>query len=234
MTAVETIAHAGNGTRVDQLLCHPRLPLVAGLDARRPAVHVWDHGSAGLLAVGIIGGDSRAYGDGHYLALRNPEIAVISDRRERRPAVAWHPDQPLLIVASEGTVTRWTPEGISAMDGLPTGSAYSDLAFSPDGQSLWASPSPAAKESPYQHCSDAIHLTSGAIRTGRGWDTGVAIHPGGGLIATLRNDQGETHVIFARVDPKDAPAAMRVLMPGRATDLPSWWAPLTSQQGVAA
>jgi hypothetical protein len=230
---VEAVAQVrvDSGTSVDQLLCHPRLPLIAGLDARRPAVRVWDHSTGQLHAVRAIGRDSRAYGDGHYLAVRNPEIAVISDRRERGPGVAWHPEQPLLLVASEGTVTRWTPDGISAMNWLPPGSAYRKLAFSPDGQALWASPSPDAQESPWQHCSDAIDLASGAIRTGRGWDTGIAAHASGGLVTTLRSDQGETHVLFARADPASPPATMRVLRRALILDADGYQTPVLSADG---
>jgi hypothetical protein len=60
MTDVEAVARIqiGTGISVDQLLCHPRLPLIAGLDAGRPAVHVWDHSTGELREVGIIGSDS--------------------------------------------------------------------------------------------------------------------------------------------------------------------------------
>lgn len=204
---------------------------MAGLDARRPAVRVWDHSTGELRAVGAIGRDSRAYGDGHYLAARNPEIALISDRRERGPGVAWHPDQPLLLVASEGTVTRWTPDEISEMNWLPPGSAYRTLAFSPDGQALWASPSPDAQESPWQHCFDAIDLASGTIRTGRGWDTGIAVHTSGGLVTTLRSDQGETHVLFARADSAIPPATMRVLRRALILDADGYQTPVLSADG---
>jgi hypothetical protein len=143
VTAVETVARArpGNGSWADRLHCHPRFPLVAWLDSGHPAVHVWDYGTGELREAAAIGSDSRAYGDGHWLAPRNPEFAAIFDREERSPAVAWHPERPLLFVASEGTVTQWTPGGISAMDGLPPEAAYRYLSFSPDGQALWASPS---------------------------------------------------------------------------------------------
>lgn len=193
--------------------CHPRLPLVAWLDAGRPAVHVWDYSTGELREVSTIGGDSRAYGDGHWWAPRNPEFAVILDREERRPSVTWHPEQPLLLAAIEGTVTRWTPGEISTLDGLPPGAAYRDLAFSPDGQTLWASPSadPTKNPNSWEYSSDAIDLGSTAVTAGRWWDTGVAVHPGGGLVATLSSDQGATHVLFARADQESTPSAMRVL-----------------------
>jgi hypothetical protein len=233
VTDVETVAQVQveSGTWVDRLLCHPRLPLVAGLDARRPVVRVWDHSTGELRAVDAIGGGSRAYGDGHNLALRNPEIAVISDRRERGPGVAWHPDQPLLLVTGEGTVARWTPDGISTLDWLPPGSAYRRLAFSPDGQAVWASPSPNALESPWRHRSDAIDLASGTIRTGRGWDTGIAVHAGGGLVTTLRSGQGETHVLFATADQAVAPTTMRVLRRALILDADRYETPVLSADG---
>lgn len=59
------------------------------------------------------------------------------------------------------------------------------LAFSPDGLSLWAAPSAALSKDPWQYYSDAIDSSSGATRTGRGWDTGIVAHPDGGLVATL-------------------------------------------------
>lgn len=54
--------------------------------------------------------------------------------------MAWHPDQPLLLVAREGEVRQWTPDGVRPVDGLPPAAAYRCLAFSPDGQTLWARP----------------------------------------------------------------------------------------------
>jgi hypothetical protein len=41
--------------------------------------------------------------------------------------------------------------------------------------------------------------------------TGVAVHPGGGLVATLSSDQGATHVLFARAGQESVPRVMRVL-----------------------
>ena len=60
----------------------------------------------------------------------------------------------------------------SEMDEIATGAAYREIAFSPDGQVLWASPSPGAKETPWQPCSDAIDLASGAVTSGWGWTRG--------------------------------------------------------------
>jgi hypothetical protein len=233
VTAVETVARArvGSGARVEQLVSHQRLPLVAVLDSQRPAVHVWDCGGAELRELGTIGGDSPTYGDGHPWAARNPEIAIDWDRRDRAPSVAWHPDQPLLLVASEGRVARWTPDGVSEMDGIATGAAYREIAFSPDGQALWASPSPEAKETPWEPCSDAIDLASGAVTSGRGWDTGIAAHPGGGLVATLRSDQGATLVIFARAGQAGTPPTMRVLRRAIILDADGYKTPVFSADG---
>lgn len=233
MTAVETVARAqvGSGTYVEQLVSHPKLPLVAALDSQRPAVHVWNCSAAELRELGTIGGDSPPYGDGHPWAARNPEVAMDWDRRDRAPSVAWHPDQPLLLVASEGRVARWTPDGLSEMDGIPTGAAYREIAFSPDGQVLWASPSPEAKENQWQSCSDAIDLASGAVTSGRGWDTGIAVHPGGGLVAALRSDQAATLVIFARTGQAGTPAAMRVLRRAMILDADGYKTPVFSPDG---
>src|ERR1017187_8726803 len=47
VAVAETVARirVGSGVPVEQLVCHPRLPLVAGLDSERPSVHVWDCGA---------------------------------------------------------------------------------------------------------------------------------------------------------------------------------------------
>jgi hypothetical protein len=39
----------------------------------------------------------------------------------------------------------------------------------------------------------ALELASGTVAAGPRWDTGVAAHPGGGLVATLCSDQGATN-----------------------------------------
>jgi hypothetical protein len=234
VTAVEIFARArvGGEAWVDGLVCHPRLPLAAGLDAKRPAVHVWDHGSGELREIATIGAGSRPYGEGHPWALRNLEIAVSDDRRERGPAVAWHPDRPLLLVAGDGSLVRWTPDGVSGIDGLPSAAGYRSLAFSPDGQALWASPSAGSVASPesWQYCSDAIDLASGAVTVSRWWDTGVAVHPGG-LVVTLSSDQGATHMLFARVDRESFPASMRVLRRAVVLDADGYATPVLSADG---
>jgi len=132
---IVTRIRAGGGARLERLEAHPVLPLVAGWDAEWPAVHVWSFDSGELRRLATVAGELAPYGD-----------AVGWERYRRQPTVAWHPSQPLLLVVSEGTVRRWTPDGVSAMDGLPPAAAYRYLAFSPDGQTLWAFPSPEASQ----------------------------------------------------------------------------------------
>ena len=117
------------------------------------------------------------------------------------------------------------------MSGLPSGAAYRHLAFSPDGLSLWAAPSAVPKEDRWQYYSDAIDPSSGAIRTGRGWDTGIVAHPGGGLVATLQSDQGATHVLFARLDSGSAPSQMRVQRKALILDVDGYETPVFSADG---
>ncbi|WP_240634129.1 MULTISPECIES: WD40 repeat domain-containing protein [Streptomyces] len=221
MTVVEAVARVrvSNGRPVEQLACHPRLPLVAGLDSERPAVHVWDCEAGQLHELGSVGAESTVYGD-----------AVGWDRTKRTPAVTWHPDQPLLVVAGEGGVVQWTPAGLSELEGLPPTARYRSLAFSPDGQTLWASPSSGNEESAWGS-SDVLDLASGTVSTGPPWDTGVAEHPAGGLVATLCSDQGATLGLFARVDHETAPAAMRVLRRALILDADGYETPIFSADG---
>ena len=209
----------GSGAAVERLMCHPRLPLVAGWDSERPAVHVWDCGAGELHQLGTVGSGSAMYGD-----------AVGWQRRKRTPAAAWHPDQPLLVVAGEGKVARWTPAGVFGLEGVPPTATYRSLAFSPDGQTLWASPSSRADEDAWDF-SDALDLVSGTLATGPRWDTGVAAHPGGGLVATLCSDQGATLTVFARVDRQCTPAAMRVLRRALILDADGYQTPIFSPDG---
>lgn len=57
------------------------------------------------------------------------------------------------------------------------------------------------------------------------------MHPGGGLAATLRSDQGATLGLFARVDQKSTPAVMRVLRRGLILDADGYQTPLFSADG---
>ncbi|MFE3173702.1 hypothetical protein ACFXPA_09525 [Amycolatopsis sp. NPDC059090] len=68
------------------------------------------------------------------------------------------------------------------------------MAFSPDGQSLWTSPTPPDL---YDR-SDVIDLSTGAISPAQTWDCGIVAHPAGGLIATKQSDQGASFVLFSR------------------------------------
>jgi WD40 repeat protein len=143
------------------------------LDAERQAVHIWDCSTGELRELAADGG----------------------------PAAAWHPTEPVLMVAGHGRVARWHPAEVADVDGIPLTAAYTDLAFSPDGQTLWASPSSAGGDDDWES-SDVIDLASGAVGAGVGpqWDTAVVAHPGGGPVLTFRSDQGATLGIFARVE----------------------------------
>ncbi|WP_211269211.1 WD40 repeat domain-containing protein [Saccharothrix syringae] len=213
MTVVEIAlrARAGGGAPVERVVCHPTLPLVACLDSARPAVHVWDWGTGSLREVGTVGAEAAPYGD-----------ALDWDRTSRTPAVAWHPDQPLLLVAGEGGVVRWTPAGTSTPAGVPPGTSYRDLAFSPDGRVLLASPS---SDGAWDH-SDVVDLATGAVEVGPRWDTGITAHPAGGLVVTLCSDQGATLGLFARVDP-----GLRVLDRALVLDVDGYEAPVFSADG---
>jgi hypothetical protein len=64
---------------VERLVCHGRLPLVAGLDVARPAVHVWRVEPDGLHRLAVIGADVAGY------------PAEVWKRYGLVPSVAWHP-----------------------------------------------------------------------------------------------------------------------------------------------
>ncbi|MFE0510847.1 hypothetical protein [Streptomyces sp. NPDC058964] len=144
--------------------------------------------------------------------------------------MAWHPDQPLLVVAGEDGVVQWTPAGLCELDGSPATADYRSLAFSPDGRTLWASPSSGDEDIAWES-SDVLDLASGTVGAGPRWDTGVAEHPGGGLVATLCSDQGATLGLFARVDDGTAPAAMRVLRRALILDADGYETPVFSGDG---
>ena len=79
--------------------------------------------------------------------------------------------------------------------------------------------------------SDIVDLASRAIATAQPWDTGVAVHPGGGLAATLASEAGATHVVFARVDQGEAPAAMLLLRRALILDADGYMPPVFSPDG---
>ncbi|MEV7174190.1 hypothetical protein AB0O18_31400 [Streptomyces sp. NPDC093224] len=79
--------------------------------------------------------------------------------------------------------------------------------------------------------SDVLDLASGDIGSGPPWDTSVAEHPGGGLVATLTSDQGATHCLFARVGRGTGPAVMRLLRRALILDCDGYETPLFSADG---
>ncbi|MGW7033389.1 hypothetical protein ACWGFX_40250 [Streptomyces xanthophaeus] len=224
MTGPELVARVrvGSGRPLERLTAHPRLPLVAGLDSERPAVHVWDCTDGELHELGSVGAGSDAYGD-----------AVGWSRIKRTPRAVWHPHRPLLLVAGEDGVTQWAPAGRSEPDlkGLPPTTRYRNLAFSPDGRTLWASPSSSGDEDGAWDRSDAIDLASGTLSPGPRWDTGVAEHPGGGLVVTLASDQGATLGLFARIDDGTGPASMRMQRRALILDADGYETPAFSPDG---
>ncbi len=115
------------GVHVDRLVCHPVLPLVAAEESRnvfRSAVHMWD-----------CGGQLRELGTVSAQDLGRSRLDF---------AIAWEPDGSLLLAANYeitgaagpagGTVARWTPAGVTGLDGLPPTDGYTYMEFSPDGR----------------------------------------------------------------------------------------------------
>ena len=182
-------------------------------------MHIWDFSGGQLRELGSVGLTSNAYGG-----------AFGWERAARTPAVAWHPHQPLLVVSGESGLCQWTPAGVAEPEGAPADASYRSLAFSPDGQTLWASPS-LRDEGGGWESSDALDLASGSITAGPRWDTGVTEHPGGGVVAMLASDQGATHCLFARVDQGTAPAVMRPLRRALILDCDGYETPLFSADG---
>lgn len=217
MTVLDTLARADCEAPVERLLCHPRLPLVAGLDSGRPAAHVWGSADGELRPLGTVTTGAPGYGE-----------AFGWERIKRTPGAAWHPHQPLLMVALEGgRVLRWTPAGVGELPGVPETAAYRDLAFSPDGRTLWASPSSRPSDDAWES-SDVADLESGAVSAGPRWDTGIVEHPGGGgLVFTFQSDQGRTLGRFARVDQ----GRLRFLRSALALDADGYEAPVFSVDG---
>ena len=203
-----------NGSFVERLVAHARLPLVAGLDSARPVIHIFQAGGAGLRQVGTVNADAPEY------------PAKSWERYDRVPAIAWHPHEPKLLATGPAGLCEWTPQGTSVVPDAPSGAAYRHLAFSPDGSTLWASPSSSGEE----ETSEALDLASGARRSIRWWDTGVVEHPGGGLLATLASDQASSLLLFARPD-DSAPARMRVFRHALMLDVDGYESPVFSPDG---
>lgn len=127
-------------------------------------------------------------------------------------------------------MVQWTPAGLGELENLPPTARYRSMAFSPNGQTLWASPSSGDEDSAWER-SDVLDLASGTVSTGPRWDTGVAEHPIGGMVATLCSDQGATLGLFARVDHEAAPTAMRVLRRALILDADGYETPMFSADG---
>ncbi|WP_238011893.1 hypothetical protein KZZ52_13725 [Dactylosporangium sp. AC04546] len=180
---METLAQIRSGATLERLLCHPRLPLIAGWDTERPAIRIWEYAIGQLREIGAVGVDSTVYDAAGY------------DRFKRTPSAAWHPDEPQLVVADGNSTACWTPANTSRIDGVPPTGYHRNVAFSPDGRTLWLSP--AGGEEGWES-SITLDLASGATAIGPRWDTGVVAYPGGGLLATLQSDQGATLVLFSR------------------------------------
>ncbi|MDG4838506.1 hypothetical protein O7631_18490 [Micromonospora sp. WMMD967] len=209
---METLAQIRSGATIERLLCHPRLPLIAGWDAERPTIRIWEFAAGQLREIGGVGADSAGYNaDG-------------DDRFQRTPSAAWHPSEPQLVVADGNVTTHWTPSGITAIGGLPPAEYPRDVAFSPDGQRLWLSPS--GGENGWES-SITLDLISGATATGPQWDTGVAVYPGGGLVATLQSDQAATLVLFSR----DTEPVLRPMRRALILDCDGYETPVFSPDG---
>ncbi|MDW4903959.1 hypothetical protein RB628_01015 [Streptomyces sp. ADMS] len=125
---------------------------------------------------------------------------------------------------------QWTSAGVSELEGLPPTDRYRSVAFSPNGGALWGTPSSGDEDSAWDS-SDVLDLASGTVSSGPRWDTGVAEHPAGGLVATLASDQGATLRLFGRVEHEKVPTAMRV--PDRALilDCDGYETPIFSADG---
>ncbi|QKW24118.1 hypothetical protein HUT16_06160 [Kitasatospora sp. NA04385] len=189
--------------------CHPRLPLAAGIstdeEADRSLVRVWD------------------YSGGRLRALDAFDVAIFSGNMGDRqlPPAVWHPHEPVLTVADEALLRRWTPDGPAAP--LPAPGWCEALAHSPDGRHLWAATSDG------DDTSTVLDPATGATAPARWWDTGVGTHPSGELVATLCSDQGATFVLFAR--PGGPDGAMRQQRRALILDVDGYGAPLFSPDG---
>ncbi|WP_203755554.1 PD40 domain-containing protein [Actinoplanes cyaneus] len=204
---IEAVHRALLAAPVERLVAHPRLPLVAGVDATRPAVYVWD---LHLRPVGTISADADSYGN-----------LPPWERYEQVPELAWHPHEPMLLVTAGGVLWRWTPDGVTTW---PT--EYGSLAFSPDGGTVWASPASVGGEDAWL-ASDVVEHDASVVGGGPRWDTGVAEHPAGGLVLTLASDQGATLVLFARSEDR----RMRIRSRALVLDADGYETPVWSPDG---
>ncbi|WP_051731556.1 hypothetical protein [Kitasatospora phosalacinea] len=212
MTDLAVAAHllTEDDLPVEQLACHPRLPLAAGVgtdeEAGRSLVRVWD----------CSGGRLRE------LASFGVATAVSSWGDHCPPPLAWHPHEPLLTVADGEVLRRWTPDGPVAP--LPAPECCEALAYSPDGRALWASASGG------DGTSHVLDPATGALAApARWWDTGVGAHPSGEVVATLLSDQGATFCVFGR--PGGEGGAMRQQRRALILDVDGYGPPLFSPDG---
>jgi hypothetical protein len=166
----------------ERLLPHPKIPLVAGIIADRPEVHVLGISDEVVVVRSVITTSSEPYPTESWL------------RMSRIPTAAWHPDEPMLVVTTDEGLMRWTPEAVTPLPGPPTDGSYRWLAVDETGSRLWASP--AAGDDDWES-SEIFDLATGGVSDGPRWDTDVVAHPGKGLVATLNSDQGATIVLFA-------------------------------------
>lgn len=209
---METLAQIRCGATLERLLCHPRLPLIAGWDTERPAIRIWEYAIGKLREIGAVRADSPAYD------------AVGYHRFKRTPSAAWHPDKPQLVVADGDSTTSWTPANTVRVEGVAPTRYHRDVAFSPDGKTLWLSP--AGGEDGWES-SITLDLACGATAIGPRWDTGVVAYPGGGLLATLQSDQGASLVLFAR----DTGPVLRPLRRALVLDCDGYETPVFSPDG---
>ncbi|MFJ8441129.1 hypothetical protein [Kitasatospora griseola] len=195
----------------ERLTCHPRLPLAVGTATGGRTVRVLDCAKGRLreLAVLDVESGSTPWGD------------------DAPPPMAWHPHEPLLVVADGESLLRWTPDAPSDPARGPAGTAYEALAFSPDGRHVWAVPS---ADDGWEG-SDALDLETGAVLPAPPWDTGVGVHPSGGLVATLASDQGATYCLFARPGDPGGDPAMRIQRQALILDVDGYGTPLFSADG---
>ncbi|WP_433217952.1 hypothetical protein ACQP00_11130 [Dactylosporangium sp. CS-047395] len=162
---------------IERLVCHPRLPFVAGLRADRPAVRVLD---GALRELAVIGGDARPYVD--------------EDRDLRTPTVTWHPYDPVLMVPTAEGVVRWSPSGVATV----VAGAYLELGFSPDGRTLLAMRPPSFEEESYR--SDVIDLAPGSVVTAMAAraDGSIVVASGAELHVVAQPSPGAAEVVAVR------------------------------------
>ncbi|MFJ1795547.1 SMP-30/gluconolactonase/LRE family protein [Kitasatospora griseola] len=213
MTELAVLARTAgdDGFPAERLTCHPRLPLAVGTATGGRTVRVLDCAEGRLreLAVLDVEPGSTPWGD------------------DAPPPAAWHPHEPLLVVADGESLLRWTPDTPSDPARGPAGTAYEALAFGPDGRHVWAMPS--ADDG--REGSDVLDLETGAVFPAPPWDTGVGVHPSGELVATLASDQGATYCLFARPGDPGGDPAMRIQRQALILDVDGYGTPLFSADG---